>query len=395
MNKLFIPEKIKVGFQERSGTYTGKLSYVTYYKKNKLMKEKSWRGWCHIPGETKYGRLMENSKTVDLTPMDFENVPTEGFVLNKKAGGYSSGWNHRQTYCRVYDPRGFEFEIDIPNLLFILQECNAYKGKGLEGEFVYAWDGANLALLPAHCQEYQESLKHTQMQFKSIGVKDLEPGCYYKKKDGETEFMYLGKFNYFDVDWNGNKKRVNKKHVFYNKDGRKDGRWDPMFVGMDGLSVFATRLTDTPADNYAEIMDKFNESKHSGVVSGLEAVKTTPSLPTDNKGRSYYYSRRNREEGKKRVGNYYFDNGDGTYRVCTVWSNQKLKKGKTYGYYIEDYDFTYTITSSKVVMVENGELVSKSRKYSDDNVYTHDDIKNMEFFSVSYLLGTKKIKLNA
>jgi hypothetical protein len=37
----------------------------------------------------------------------------------------------------VYDPRGFEFEISIPNLLYILQECTSTKGKGLDGEFVY------------------------------------------------------------------------------------------------------------------------------------------------------------------------------------------------------------------------------------------------------------------
>lgn len=41
--KLNIPDKIKVGFQERSDTYTGKLSYVTYInKKGKLAKEISW-----------------------------------------------------------------------------------------------------------------------------------------------------------------------------------------------------------------------------------------------------------------------------------------------------------------------------------------------------------------
>jgi hypothetical protein len=39
-------------------------------------------------------------------------------------------------------PRGFEFEISIPNLLYILQECNSTKG--LDGEFVYAWDGKGI-----------------------------------------------------------------------------------------------------------------------------------------------------------------------------------------------------------------------------------------------------------
>jgi hypothetical protein len=203
MNKLFIPKRINVGFQQRSGTYNGKLAYVIYWDdKNKLRKEASWNSW----------------RNKSIEPQAFDNVPTEGFVLNKKVGGYKSDWNFRQTYCRVYDPRGFEFEIDIPNLLFILQECNAYKGKGLEGEFVYAWDGTDLALLPAHCKEYQDSIKYTELQSKKIGTTDLIPGCYYKTKKDDNQLMYLGKFNYVDHDYNG-PGAIAKKHVFYDPKG--------------------------------------------------------------------------------------------------------------------------------------------------------------------------------
>ena len=127
--KLNIPKIIKVGFQERKDTYSGLLAYVVYLKSDgTIAKEKSWRGWC--------------SKKIDTK--ELPNEPTEGFVLNKRAGGYASGWNHRQTYCRVWDPRGWEVEISIENLLYILQECNCDKGKGLEGKFVYSWDGKNL-----------------------------------------------------------------------------------------------------------------------------------------------------------------------------------------------------------------------------------------------------------
>lgn len=44
--QLFIPEKIKIGFQNRQGTYTGKLAYVIYFdKKGVLRKETSWQSW--------------------------------------------------------------------------------------------------------------------------------------------------------------------------------------------------------------------------------------------------------------------------------------------------------------------------------------------------------------
>lgn len=147
-SNIFIPRKIKVGFQKRHDTYTQKLAYVIYYdEKGKLRKEKSWNSW----------------RDSDIEAADFTNEPIEGFVLNKKAGGYSTGWNHRQTYVRVYDPRGFEFEISIPNLLYILENTNSIKGKGLEGEFVYGWDGTELVLIPTSSPDYNEIMEYNNM----------------------------------------------------------------------------------------------------------------------------------------------------------------------------------------------------------------------------------------
>lgn len=92
---IFIPKKINVGYQERSSTYTGKLAYIIYYdEKGVLRKENSWNSW----------------RTKELGNNVYDNIPTEGFVLNKKAGDYYSGWgNHRQAYSRkifdVYKPK--------------------------------------------------------------------------------------------------------------------------------------------------------------------------------------------------------------------------------------------------------------------------------------------------
>jgi len=114
---VFIPQKLKIGFQERSDTYTKKLAYVIYFdEKGTLRKEASWQSW--------------RDKKID--PIEIDNVPTSGFVLNKKVGGYKSDWNFRNAYVRVYDPRDFEFEITIPNLLFILENTSAIKGKDLD-----------------------------------------------------------------------------------------------------------------------------------------------------------------------------------------------------------------------------------------------------------------------
>lgn len=217
--KHFLPKTIKVGYQERTDTYTKRLAYVIYYdNKGVLRKEKSWTGWC-------------NSK---LGNDEFENEPTSGFVLNKGVGGarQSWGWNTRNEYIRVYDPRNFEFEISVANLLWILQETSSIKGKGLEGEFVYGWYGTELMLIPTCSQEYKECIEYTKLQDGKVSARDLKPGIIYKQND-MSEWIYLGRYMWYEHPYQysqryygeDNKpevvnKNAKKKHIFIKKEGR-------------------------------------------------------------------------------------------------------------------------------------------------------------------------------
>ena len=186
-SNICIPQRINVGFQNRNDTYTQKLAYVIYYDhKGVLRKQPSWEGW--------------RDKTID--PIEYPNIPTEGFVLNKKAGGYSTGWNHRQTYCRVYDPRGFEFEITVANLLYILENTNCIKGKGLEGEFVYGWDGADLLLIPTSSPDYA-ALSEFNDKLSSnatVKAKDLIVGATYLGKDNKS-YVFMGKYDSYEYQY--------------------------------------------------------------------------------------------------------------------------------------------------------------------------------------------------
>lgn len=204
---IFIPRTLHVGYQIRKGTYSGKLAYVIYTDNTgKVRKSTSWAYW-------------RDSK---IEPDDFDNTPTQGFVLNKKAGGTSWGWNPRQTYTRVYDPRGFEFEITIPNLLYILENVNSVKGKGLVGEFVYGWSGSELILVPVDAPDYKEMQAYASTLYdgKTYKGKDLVLGATYKTKQQES-VVYLGRFDYFERGMRpkqGNsarpKKRVPKRYFF-------------------------------------------------------------------------------------------------------------------------------------------------------------------------------------
>lgn len=283
-NNIFIPKKINVGLKEDRSTYTGKLAYVIYYdNKGKLRKETSWNSW----------RKEELGNTI------YENVPTSGFVLNKKAGGYGTGWNHRQSKIRVYDPRDFEFEITIENMLYILENSNSIKGKGLEGEFIYGWDGKDLLLMPAESPDYVEiqAFNNVLHENKSIKVKDLKIGATYRT-NSNNKVIYMGKFTCYN--WRGYSKEK-LEHFFANEDGKS-------FITMASISKRIIEVLDEECvSNYAEIFETlegqevyspYDKSKDKYVEYTLEEF-----IEKYNKAYTYSYSRfaykdKDREEYK-------------------------------------------------------------------------------------------------
>lgn len=236
-SSIFIPKTINVGYQNRSGTYTGKLAYVIYYdEKGKLRKETSWNGW----------------RDENIPNNEYDNIPTEGFVLNKKAGDYSTGWDHRHAYCRVYDPRGFEFEITIENLLYILENANCIKGKGLEGEFVYGWDGKDLVLMPVESPDYKEISEFNKIIHNNecVKAKDLIIGATYLTKDNEN-WIYMGKFDVYDRYENWKNKG---KHFWFWK-----GSYFEHYRSMP-KNKFIKCIDDKCNEKYADIFDKLEEN---------------------------------------------------------------------------------------------------------------------------------------
>lgn len=260
MHQVSIPAKIKVGFCKRGDTYTSKLGFVVYIDaKGKLRQEKSWEGW--------------RDKKID--PADYDNVPTEGFVLNKSVGGVRSySWNARKGKVRVYDPRDFEFEITIPNLLFILSECDCSRGKGLEGKFVYAWKGKELFLMPTSAQDYKNSIEYTELQGLNVKLKSLINGAMYITKK-QVKLVYLGDMdvhflsrNYY---WKIQGPSPLKKHVFQDEKGN--------FVIMEDIKDLAKVISETVVPDYAERIEKYRKSRYGSKIVSLflKEVKRAPS----------------------------------------------------------------------------------------------------------------------
>ncbi|GAA4879169.1 hypothetical protein GCM10023310_69120 [Paenibacillus vulneris] len=203
--------------------------------------------------------------------------------MNKKVGGYSSGWNHRQTYTRIYDPRGFEFEITITNLLYILENTNSIKGKGLEGEFVYGWHGSDLILIPTESPDYAELSQYNKTLHNKnyVKSKDLVIGGIYKSKDN-TEWIYMGRFDlkdtkserievnngrgYWGRSYNYIYHKVNKgKHYFFTT-GVNDGYDGNKYLNTLTLRSLGDKFIDIVSsdcvENYAELFDYLERSKN-------------------------------------------------------------------------------------------------------------------------------------
>lgn len=393
-SKLFIAEKIKVGFNLRADTYTGKLGYVIGHDGKKWRKEPSWEGWRQKEGQSIYNGYTDSAGTwqrgetklgAEINPIEFDNVPTEGFVLNKKAGGYSSGWNARATYCRVYDPRGFEFEISIPNLLFILGECNAMKGKGLEGSFVYSWDGKDLVLLPTNCNEYQQSANFTKLQSGKVGVKDLVEGCTYKNKQLE-EFIYLGKFNWFtegyDYSYNSNAKilQVTKNYTFIRANGANGGK----FLGVTGLGTFVQRITETPIDTYASLLDEFNASTYSGVLNNIEVEEYKPIEEMN-----YYRRGRNRDS----LGSAVLPVGENKYELYEITGEPDTSSRSSYS---SNYKVkSYNLAATKVLTVKtNGDFDLKTIVAKNHEKISKSDLLKMNLKILNMSKNNKQIKIH-
>lgn len=347
-SSIFVHKTINVGYQNRSGTYTGKLAYVIYYdEKGKLRKEASWNSWRD-----------------DKIPNDeFENVPTEGFVLNKKAGDYSTGWDHRHAYCRVYDPRGFEFEITIENLLYILENANCIKGKGLEGEFIYGWDGKDLVLMPVESPDYKQISEFNKIihNNETIKAKDLIIGATYLTKDNES-WIYMGKFEAFDY-WEGTNKG---KHFWFWHNG--------IFEHYKSL----------PKNKLIKCIDNKCSEKYANIYNNLE--RNCEYSPYDSSKNEYKYF--TFDEFKETPNTDYWRRGNFIseyYNGCKYeFDVQPIEKGKDLFIVRQKENISNnTYWGSYTEYVEVTDIFPTTSKMVKSNRYPYKDIEEKHMIPVT------------
>jgi hypothetical protein len=365
LNSIFIPKKIRAGFVKREGTYTGKLAYVIYYDtKGELRKEKSWNSW----------------RDTKIAPETFDNTPQGGFVLNKNVERYQ--WSHfgsGRSYIRMYDPRGIEFEITPENLIGILMNTTISK-RGLDGEFVYAWHGDRLMLLPTNSEEYQKAVEYTDLQGQKVGAKELKLGVSYTTKKGE-EVIYIGRFNWWTWhtydSYGGTKggRTAKKRHIFYDVKNKS-------FLPKPDADFLANANSPDPVLNYAELVEKFQANIHSSATLKFEAKPAKVDLTIK---RPHHWAAMDKQ--------HYSFNSDDAIVFYTIQPVEKYdptgKERVVEGYRIEE---TSTLDKKTLTTTHH----SRSYSYHDVKPISEEDArKRLErFHDVQIVLESgKKIPL--
>jgi len=262
-SRIFIPKTCRVGFQHRKDTFTGMLAYVIYYDAlGKIRKEKSWKGWCHLPGcKHRVWQDGKNEQVDGIEPQDFENVPTSGFVLNKGIRRFN--WSHfgsGRSMIRIYDPRGYEFEVTPENLIGLLMHTDCSR-REIQGELVYAWHGTELMLLPCNSEEYEAAKNFTQLQAKKVGARELKEGLTYVTKS-EEHLVYVGRHKWFAQGgrYEDKPRKGVKCHIFCDLEGKK-------FRPIKSVpSTIAAVANDQPHDEISNWIDSYLASKPAAEV---------------------------------------------------------------------------------------------------------------------------------
>lgn len=368
-SKLIVPAKCRVGFQNRANALEGVLGFVVRHDaKGKISSLKNFEGW--------------RDKTID--PVDFDNVPTEGFVINipVRHGDY---WNAGVQKVRVHDPRGFEIEIVMDNLIHLIENA-VIDHRTINGKLVYAWSGNRLVLLSASSEQYAECVSYTARQDMKVSAKDLIVGATYRRKKSDALFVYMGKhkivdkrFNQYEnvysdntggygVDLTTQIASLNdaKLSAAFNTTGilfrviphARDGKSEHVFWQIgETTSVLniVNRFTVESVSNMCEVVDTNIHADYDSLISALNTVtapdkKLTMEPPTKS---NEWYSSDNRLFCpipntplmiSLPVSNYGFYNVGGSFKnmcadaggVCFVTpDNQELcqpKLNKKYGY---------------------------------------------------------------
>ena len=192
--------KLFVGIKNNVGDYVP-LAFATPYEENAAGKKRqetvmSWLGGEYVNvvenGQYVYENGHPKRKKVERNTKIFDNVPRSGFKITDDVKRVY--WGGGNVVWRVFDPYGYELEIQSNNLMALIQSCGVEVGGLIPGNCVWGRDGGVNILLHESSEEYKNAIKaaETLKPNKKIPMKDRIVGGKYTLQTGE-QGIYLGK----------------------------------------------------------------------------------------------------------------------------------------------------------------------------------------------------------
>lgn len=370
--KLNYPDDLVIGLKFRRDSMVEKLSYICYKEKNKIRKEKSLNDW--------------RDKNIDL--LEIKNKPKSGFLVSKSVRRDGGSFGSGRSLMRIHDPDGYDFEISIENLEYILQYCDVNKGEFI-GEFVYMWLGKELYLIPVDSGYYMESMKLKNDKAGVVKASDLKIASTYKDKKTDDFYIYLGRHDYHDlvspkemneyfksVGWGdslgrphsiSNKSdwkyyfglpthvdKAKKSHVFYDSK-KKD------FV-TNIQSKLSYELSDD-SEEYPDLIEEYKLSKYGSKTIGIDFKSL---------------SNKQLKDEIKKLQNYkghYFSKSFKIALTDDICLEINLNKSR------EDDEVVFDF-STKNVFIRNNKTnrLEKSSKWSEYNNYLNNQVHRQRYF---------------
>jgi len=371
----YIPKKLKIGFQQnRKDTLDGKLAYVIYYDDHgKLRKERSWNTWRHD----------------EVEPLEVDNEPFEGLCLSKGHTRYYYNYYSRggkSVNIRVFDPRGWEFEISPSCLVDLLAHTDCIR-QDIQSKLVYAWSGSELCLLSVDSQEYKDAVKHQNLQGMKVSARDLVAGRTYLDKN-QKEWVYLGRYPHFTYKYSYNNQpsllQRKKFHVFY--DGKN-------YLNCSSVpGKFCKCVDEECSEVFSDYIDLIESNRKYQELKDLQPVKFNPKYTfsddvVDGRVRNPKYSywqrgnlaqpeylTKQKYGGKRQTA--FIKEGEG-YRLCYVFKDGHFRTN----YFLhKDY-----YQGSSYSLMDN-----ISDTWSRDSLYLESKQPKQDYYSLKYVFTNGK-----
>lgn len=370
LSSIKIPAKVYVGFQGRRSQDEVPLGFMTPYAEDKAGQKR--RDTVDNWAKGYYG----SEKTFNSVML--ENKPMIGFKVGRSIRR-SGGWNGSgASYVRVEDPRGFELEITIENLVMCMSDNHIQDGE-IVAECVWGREGNRNILLPTNSEPYKASVATTEKISKKLSLRDIKPGDTIKFLTGETAQYFGSLFPLYVDNYHYGRSEPRKLLCGAKRYVVKIGNEFKAFSSImfdEIVTVSEKKLEPVEIErvvNKQNVDDTTNSGwgrRYCGWVTSekYEFVSLTREVRT--------------EDEIKKLGNdsrlhIFGENTTGQVLVLDRRENFE-KSRKTPGRYYEIYDRSTSYYSYNRQTIKTDGFIGKSAHIGDDNFIAIDGDKHIE-----------------